>query len=291
MYEVVDWLVDLPIVVSFLVVGAVWILIAAAAVWAGNRLLKPEVREDSKDSLYRLLAVVSSFYAFLIGFVIAQEWSDVNNARTQVSQEAAALSSAAFNAYGLPPSAFGEMSTALTVYNRSVVCVELPGLERSPDPSSTTRDALAAAYRKAVTLPSAVRNDPSYSDMVGALSSIVEARRGRINAAATRMPTALFVVILLSGLILVVVASLQGVKHERAHYVTVIGAAVFVALGQGLVINLSRPFAGAATVSDAPLREGVRPAFLDCRKRLPSTSGSGVPSSAALRVRLPASRA
>ena len=53
-------------------------------------------------------------------------------------------------------------------------------------------------------------------------------------------------------------------QHRRWHLILTTALTILVALNLALVISLDRPFAGAATVSDAPLREGVPSALLRC---------------------------
>ena len=45
----------------------------------------------------------------------------------------------------------------------------------------------------------------------------------------------------------------------------VIAVALFVALGQGLVVSLSRPYVGAAAVSTDALTEGIPQQFQRCK--------------------------
>ena len=59
-------------------------------------------------------------------------------------------------------------------------------------------------------------------------------------------------------------ASSLDTQHRRWHLVLTTALVVLVALNLTLILTLSRPFDGAATVSDAPLREGVASALLDC---------------------------
>lgn len=266
MLHIVDRLLGLPIVLSFVFLTAAWILIAMGSVWLSSRLISPAASEDGKDSLYRLLAVVSSFYAFLVGFIIVQEWSNVSQAQGQVSQEAAALQTASLNTIGLPPPAAAEMRTAIVQYDRSIICTEFPTLSKKDSPSPLTTVALAHLLETGYSLPATVQDASSsaYGDMMRGINQAAVARRSRVNAATNRPPAALLFVFVATGLILIFVASLQYAKNRGVHLTTVIAIAVFIALGQGLVVNLSRPFAGAADISDAPLRVGVPAELLRC---------------------------
>jgi len=80
-----DYLAQLPLSLTFLVIAAVWILIALVMIWIGNRLVPVDVRSLSAGGVLNVLAIVASFYGFLVGFVVVQEWGNVNSAKSQVS--------------------------------------------------------------------------------------------------------------------------------------------------------------------------------------------------------------
>jgi len=258
MTALVDWLVSLPVALSFLVILVAWLLIGAIIFWAAYRFLVPEAREAGEMNLMNALGLVATFYAFLVGFLVVQEWSDINQARAQVSQEATALDTATFDSIGLPPPAGAQIRSALLAYDYSVICQEFPVMTKRPDPDPTTSRALGAIYSTAFGLPAAVQTAPSsaYSSMLDQIDNAAAARRGRINAAGTRLPNALLAVIVLTGLILLTVASLQAAKHQGIHRLTLIMVILVIAFGQGLVVSLSRPFASAGQIADAPLRVG-----------------------------------
>ena len=107
---------------------------------------------------------------------------------------------------------------------------------------------------------------PAFSSLFSAISDVASARRQVVDASTQRIPFALLAVIFVAGLVLLGTVSLQDVRHGRAHLIAVIAVALFIALGQALVVSLSRPFSGAATVSSAPLRDGAPPQFTDCAK-------------------------
>lgn len=259
-----SWLVELPIVVSMLLQIAVWVVLALVACWVGSRMLRSPAREGGSDSLIQLLSVVTGFYAFLVGFLIVQEWSNVNAVRASLSQEAAALSTAVYNASLFPAPDFARVRTAVLTYNRSILCDELPRLARNEGPALETTIALQRVYAAVGGLPVETRAMPSFGQLLGAVDTAAGERRRHLNASTTELPAMLLILIVLAAVGLVVVAAVQATGHQRVHTVSVVALAIFVGFAIGLVVALSRPYAGAATISDAPLRLGVPPEKLRC---------------------------
>ncbi len=262
---VTDEFAELPTVILFVVIASVWLLIALAIIWLGQRFVSSHVRWVSVNGVRNVLAVVASFYGFLIGFVVVQEWNNVSDAQEDVSQLAAHLATASFAAGTLPPPTAEKLINGLLTFGRSEVCDELPSLATATKQNDQTTDALEALYKQTADIrPTSVTALPGFGAFFGSLGNASIARREIVNASTERVPFVMMIAIVLAGLVLLVAVGLQDVRHGRAHVLAVVAVALFVALGQTVVVSLSRPFAGAATVSDEPLRAGVPPEFSSC---------------------------
>ena len=95
------------------------------------------------------------------------------------------------------------------------------------------------------------------------------ARKARINSALSPIPDLLLAAVLLTSLALIGTVTALDTRHRRWHIAITTALCVIVALNFLLIVTLDRPFDGAATVDDAPLREGIPAALLHCD---PSTS-------------------
>ena len=103
-----------------------------------------------------------------------------------------------------------------------------------------------------------------YRNAVNETAEIARARRARINSASAAVPDLLLLVILATSLALIAVASVLDTQHRRWHLVLTTALTLLVALNLTLIVSFHRPFDGAASISDAPLREGVPAAMLRC---------------------------
>jgi hypothetical protein len=260
----VDWLVGLPTVLLFLGLMAVGLLFAAGLSWLATRAIEDDVRTRTSTSVTTVVGVVAGIYAVLVAFVIVNEWQTFNDAQAQVSNESAAIAAAHFDAGVLPPPSGTQIQQALLAYDRSVICNEIPYLADHQGPAAPTRRALQRVFRSMAQATPAAQASAFYGNAVNELAQVASARRARINAASTPLPGLLLVVILVTSLALVAVASVLDTQHRRWHLVLTTALTILVALNLALVLSLNRPFDGAASISDAPLREGIPSAVLRC---------------------------
>jgi len=262
--SVVDWLDGLPTVVLFLGLMVVGLAVAAGLSWLSTRAIEDDVRTRTSASVIAVVGVVAGIYAVLVAFVIVNEWQTFNDAQAQVSNESAAITTAYFDAGTLPEPSRTQIQDSLIAYGRSVICIEIPHLEDHPGPALPTRQALERVFQTTAKASPDTQSSPFYSSVVNEIGQVASARRARINAASSPLPNLLLVVVLVTSLALVAVASVLDTQHRRWHLILTTALTILVALNLALVISLDRPFAGAATVSDAPLREGVPTALLRC---------------------------
>ena len=264
MSGLIDWLTGLPSFLLFLCLMVVGLLIAAGLSWLSTRAIEDDVRTRTSTSVTTVVGVVAGLYAVLVAFVIVNEWQTFNDAQSTVSAESAALTTAYFDAGVLPEPTRTRLQTALIAYDRSVICDEIPYLADHQGPSLKTRAAMQQLYTAAEDAPPAVQASPFFGNVVAQIAEVSTARHDRISAAGSPLPELLLVVIIATSLALVAVASVLDTQHRRWHLILTTALTILVALNLALVITLNRPFDGAATISDAPLREGVPAALLRC---------------------------
>lgn len=264
MSGLVGWLVDLPTVVLFLLLAVVGLAFTIGLSWLIRRFIEDDVRTKSSSSVTTVVGVVAGLYAVLVTFVIVNEWQTYNDAQANVSAEAGALTATSFDGSVLPEPTRTTIRDALVAYDRSVVCGEIPYLADHQEPYPPTREALRKLYVAVASAPPAVREEKFYDNLVGQLAQVARARHDRIGAASSPLPDLLLIVILVTSLALIAVASALDTQHRRWHLVLTTALTILVALNLTLILTLSRPFDGAASISDAPLREGVPIALLRC---------------------------
>ncbi len=146
MSSVIDWLIQLPALLGFLVILAIGLAIAIGFTLAAERAFKDDARARTGASVATIVGVVAGLYAVLVAFVIVNEWQAFNNAQSQVSNESAAIASTYFNASVLPEPGRSQIQRATLAYDR------VGRLRRDPVPRDTRRPRPVDAARAAVAV-------------------------------------------------------------------------------------------------------------------------------------------
>lgn len=261
---VINWLTGLPVVVLFLVMIGFWLVLALVMWWLVERFADHERLSQGRDSLGRVLTIVASFYVFLLGFIIYEEWNNFTAARTDVSVASASLSTAGLNTTSLPKESGDEVATGIRNFGRSIVCQDFPTLKATAQPDTATGDTLEKLFTIVSSQPSAVRESAIYGDLTSELENASNARREWITTAEAGIPKVIVIIIFLVSAFVLGLFVLQRAGRTRPHLLALIALAVFMGLGTGLVMSLYRPFASAAKISPDSFAQGLDPSIQDC---------------------------
>lgn len=273
---ITEWLIHLPIWLTFLVTITFWLLVALVFGLLVAKFVPKKRLELAKDNTVRVASVVSALYAFLLGFVVSQEWGNVNSARSDIANASAAIYTAGYNAAALPSASGQKVYVALQKYANSIVCDDLVSLTETGRPSTKTGKELEVLFSTVTSLPSSATGSPSYSNVLSAVETNSQSRRQWITSASGGLPFTVLVIIFAVAFILIGAFSLQYSKSQLVHVLTLLSVAVFIGLGTGLVISFNRPFAGAATIDAKTFTDGANVSAIDCanpkiNKKLPTT--------------------
>ena len=257
------WIGTVPTLLLYLGVFTFWALFALIVWWIAERSLTPESREASQETIYRLVVVCSAFFVFVLGFVVSQEWGNINSVRRDVSNGAAALETATYQAEALPKPAREQVSSALNELAFSIACRDLPSLRETGRGAEETSLALRSAYRALTSLPPGVRDEPAVSDVVDAVGETSTARRLVLAGAASGLPGVIVVAIFAVAGILLTLFINQSTRSRRAHLLVTVGLVVLISLGTAMVLSLARPFGGPASI-DTAFDDGSSRSLSDC---------------------------
>jgi hypothetical protein len=266
-----DGFVDLPAVLQLIVMLTVGLGVALLFSWTASRVLESDVRSRTGATVATVLGVVAALYAVLVAFVILDEWQTFDEVSGHVSDEAATLAAIYYSARTLPQPARDEIQTQVLRYGRSVLCDELPRLRERGRSSLRTRDAMEQLFHEIAVTHDRDPHSPFHDVMADQAAQLAGYRRDRIDSVGHAVPGLLITVIVASSVVLVAVASCLDTQHRRWHLVLTGAVTVVVALNLTVIFALNQPYRGAATVSDAPLRDGIPAKVLVCR----STAGRG----------------
>lgn len=203
------------------------------------------------------MGVLGTTYGVILGFMLLTVWTDFRTAEIDVAQETAALLNVHRVAAGLPTPERGQMNALSIKYAEAVVNQEWPSMQaqRFNDAGDAV---LGQMWQVLIAAQSQnIRETTSMDHLTTALTNLGERRRLREEEHESRLPTVLWVLLIVGGMATVVSSCLLGNDKRWLHYVQVMALTFVVALTLAAIADLARPFEGAVSVSPASLQRAM----------------------------------
>lgn len=203
------------------------------------------------------MGVLGTTYGVILGFMLLTVWTDFRTAEIDVAQETAALLNVHRVAAGLPTPARGQMNALSIKYAEAVVNQEWPSMQaqRFNDAGDAV---LGQMWQVLIAAQSQnIRETTSMDHLTTALTNLGERRRLREEEHESRLPTVLWVLLIVGGMATVVSSCLLGNDKRWLHYGQVMALTFVVALTLAAIADLARPFEGAVSVSPASLQRAM----------------------------------
>jgi hypothetical protein len=221
-----------------------------------QRLVPVAIRKEYNDVAGFIYAVLGVIYAVLLALVVIAVWEEFGRARVTVEAEANALAEIFWLAHRLPEPEGRELQELCRSYAEEVVNVGWPLMEQGRTPSlersqETSRawvliDDIRATLQEVE--PRTVAGQELYAEGLDQVQRLADARRTRLVAAEESLPTVLWVVLVVGGIVVVSFAYLFGMENTGAHALMVVSLAGVIALVLFTIAALDHPFSGAARV-------------------------------------------
>jgi hypothetical protein len=195
-----------------------------------------------------LMTAFGALFAFLTAFVITIEWNQHRDVEQIVGKEADACVRLIW-ASGSPGCDGPGTRAALTRYLRSVRHEEWPTLAAGSDGCPETDEITTKLQRHVRTMAA----DPGVhssaaTELITAADAMAVTRADRLNAAGHDLPTPLFLLAFLAGIMLTLNAVTLSLHLHRGYSIVIGGLVILIAMDLALLVALSTPFTGALRV-------------------------------------------
>jgi hypothetical protein len=252
-----EFLLDWPPVLSFLLVSIVTTTLAVAGLYLVRKKYPPEVLKENHEVAAIIFNAFGLLYGVVVAFTVFVTWSGYDDATKNLQLEADAALDISHSAKAFPDPARTVIQQGLLDYLNSVYTDELNRMS-SGDISIYSSDSL----RKLIAVfnrmdEKSAPNRELYMESLKRLSNLAQYRRLRIFAGNNSVPLTVWLVLLGGGLITVVYTYLFGTKNIKAQYLMISALTVTTASILFLIYTLDHPFTGASKVSTKPLREAI----------------------------------
>jgi hypothetical protein len=235
-----------PVLVA--VLGLLWV----------QRLVPPERREKHNDVAGFIYAVLGVAYAVLLAFVAIAVWQDYKTVQTNVESEAHELAGVYFLASRLPEPERTRVQDLARTYARVVVEQEWPMMEQGQ--TSARADALLRQLRLELLKfdPHTKGEQVLYERGLTDLHDVDDARRSRLLEVREGIPSLLWVVLVVGGVITVSFTYLFGLKSNVAHALMVAALTLLICAILFTIGEFDYPFSGGVEIRPDAFREVLR---------------------------------
>ena len=259
-----DWLATLPAWLLVTISVAVFVAVALVGRRIAERASTEEERETHHTVAGNLMPGICAIFGIIAGLTLINQVNNLHHAQEAVSREASAAARLAWATDTLPA---GNIRQPL---ERFIEADTGPGWEINTGEPVPARVAeairvLEGRVRTAATAPEA--KTQVGSEALTALDDLMTARRERVIAQSTQMPTLFVIALFLAGLAVVANAAALTVGRPYTWRLIVPVVAV-VAVDIALVIAMWLPFSGTIQANDRPLtdvRQQLQQGFFEIR--------------------------
>jgi hypothetical protein len=234
------------------------VLVAVVGLVVVQRLVPPERRVEHNNVAGFIYAVLGVAYAVLLAFMLIAVWQDYKTAQTNVESEAHELAGVYFLASQLPEPERTRIQDLARTYARVVVEQEWPMMEQGQ--TSPRADSLLRQLRLELLKfdPHTKGEQVLYERGLTQLHDAVDARRDRLLEVREGIPSLLWVVLVVGGVITVSFTYLFGLKSNLAHALMVAALTLLIC---GILFTIGEfdyPFSGVVEIRPDAFREALR---------------------------------
>jgi hypothetical protein len=234
------------------------VLVAVVGLVVVQRLVPPDRREKHNNVAGFIYAVLGVAYAVLLAFMLIAVWQDYNTTQTNVESEAHELAGVYFLASQLPEPQRTRVQDLARTYARVVVEEEWPMMEQGQ--TNPRADSLLRQLRLELLKfdPSTEGEQVLYERGLTQLHDALDARRSRLLEVREGIPSLLWVVLVVGGVITVSFTYLFGLKSNVAHALMVAALTLLLCAILFTIGEFNNPFSGVVEIRPDAFREMLR---------------------------------
>ncbi|EXI68631.1 MAG: hypothetical protein AW08_00943 [Candidatus Accumulibacter adjunctus] len=239
------------------VVGVVALLSIVGVALVAPRVRSSRLHEHfDNGTIAGLLSALIGVYAVAAGLTAVAVWSNLVDAGSDVSREAAAIAVLYHDLGGYPPPVRQQGRRALIAYTKYVINVEWPLHQKGELPRDTLRIIDKAQQALVSFEPVSEGQKILQAQVLRSYNQLLQAHWQRLQAVRdTALPAELWIVVILLGAIAISSCFLLRVDSFTMHATVTLLVAAPIALVLYFIAVSDHPFQGGINVSPAPYRE------------------------------------
>jgi hypothetical protein len=228
-----------------LVVGAsLFLFVVMDRVWSWDK------RHQHNDVTGWQLGILGTTYAVILGFMLYAVWTEFDTATQNVEMEANSLTNLYRLAEGLPEASRIEVQKLAREYATKVIENDWREMEQGRVPVESV--GLASKMQRAlISVPEGSRSAGVAQDhAMTELSAMTACRRTRLLENALSLPTVLWFVLIVGGVLTIVSSCMFGSQNRFLHGVQVAFFSLLIGLALLAIADINKPFRGSVHVGN-----------------------------------------
>ena len=222
-----------------------------------NRFWPVEERKISNEVNAWQLGVLGTTYGVILGFMLFTVWTDFHAAGVDVALETTSLINVHRIANGLP-SPQREAARHLAIqYAQAVMQQEWPAMQTQRE-NHAGQAVLQQMWQAATSVQTRTPEQVnSLNHLMTAISNLGERRQMRMEEHESRVPTLLWVLLIVGAIATIVSACLLGNDKRWLHYCQVVALTFVIVVTLAAIADLARPFEGAVAIHPTALERAL----------------------------------
>jgi hypothetical protein len=228
----------------------------------GGMLLFAPVRERLQARFQRSSDQAAYFgtqiwlaYSLILSLTAVGAWSEYQAAGDKVSHEVSSMEVLQRRAALYPEPMRTEMDSVIREYARKVADEEWPEQRAGRHPSAAKREFSKLNLLLGDFEPTNLPDQMVHAETLRELTTASEARRARIHATTSALPTVVWIALLVGAALALTGSTLFVTVDSKALHLLLVGMmAAFVGLVVFVTVALDHPFQGAVTPSELGFR-------------------------------------
>lgn len=253
-----DWIYNHPTWLVGGVIVGLFVLVSCIGLAIVQRLVPVKLRRPHNDIVGFTIAVVGVVYAVLLAFIAVATWETFRKADNMVASEANYVGDVFRNTIGVPDDLARKLRGHLNEYIDVVIGQEWPAQQAGRLKEAAWQkgwDILADFHVDIARFrPANAGEAVLQGQLLRSLSSLYDARRGRLLAAGEHVTPVIWWIIALGAMLTVGCTYLFGPPNFKMHVVITAMLAASLAIVMVLIVALDYPFRGSLSVSDEAFR-------------------------------------
>jgi hypothetical protein len=247
-YDLPNWLFGVLVVVTYVTFGI-------AGLYATRKWVKRLHKTDHShnDIVGYYLNAITVFYGITLGLVAVGTWNTFTNINTKVDAEAQVIASIYRDVDGYNQPWRGELMKDLRGYLYNVIYVSWPQQREGLVPTGS--GIFLDSFQKHLMSfqPHTMSEEINQAEVFKQYNVLLEYRRARLDAVSTGLPSSIWSLVIIGGLISIMVTFFFDTRSFSMHFWMTTLFSALLGLLIFLVATMDHPFRGKLSVSSRPL--------------------------------------